>query len=91
MSSLNFDRLDRSIDRLRRRLQDLERERDKWAMERERLERKLQALETEVMRLSDADRHAASLRNENEQYKKSQAIVRDQVVKMLDRIQTIEQ
>ncbi len=91
MADLNFQQLDEQIYLMRRRFEQFQKERENWREEREDLEKKLHALEEEVGRLSEFERKGSSIVNENKQYRKSQEIVREQVVKMLDRIDTFAQ
>lgn len=91
MADLNFQQLDEQIYLVRRRFEQFKKERENWREEKKDLEEKLRALEEEVGRLTESERNRSVIVNENEQYRKSQEIVREQVVKMLDRIDTFAQ
>ncbi len=88
MCNLDFESLDRQIASVRTRMEQIGREREEWNAERRRFEERVRALEEEIARLAESEERYRALLNENEQYRKSQRIVREQVVKMLQRIDT---
>jgi chromosome segregation ATPase len=88
MSDLKFQQLDEQVSLVRRRFEKFQREREEWTELKKGYEEKLRALEEEIGRLAEGDRGSRKVISENEQYRKSQEIVREQVLKMLERIDT---
>ena len=86
MSDLKFQQLDEKVSLVRRRFEQFRREREEWMELKRGYEEKLSALEEELGRLAKGDRGSRKVINENEQFRKSQQIVREKVVKMLERI-----
>lgn len=90
MEDLNFRRLDERIASIQQRFLRLEEERSRFEDDRARYEKKVRALEGELHRLRESGEDFTRLESENEQYRKSQELVRKQVGRMLERIRSFE-
>ncbi len=90
MGDLKFKNLDAQIARVRSKIERHVRERREWVAEKGQFEARVKALEEEIARLAESDRAQQTIQIENAQYRKSQEIVREQVAKMLERIDTFE-
>ena len=90
MEDLKFHELEARIDQVRRRFARHREERRQWERDRGEYERKLRALEEELEGLREAGERLAELQRGNEGFRKSQDMVRQHVVKMLERIGSLE-
>jgi uncharacterized coiled-coil DUF342 family protein len=90
MEDLKFQELEAQIDQVRRRFATHREERRQWERDRGEYERKLRALADELESLREAGERLAELHRENESFRKNQDVVRQQVMKMLERIGSLE-
>jgi len=90
MEDLNFRSLDTQIGVVRKRLLLLAEERRHFEANRQEYEERLRTLEKELIGLRESGERFAELERENEQYQKSQELIRRQVTRMLERIRSFE-